>query len=245
MKITILSLLLLAPITFAAEDIGKIAKITELWKPVPPLVTTGMAGSAPSDAIVLFNGTDLSAWESLEGGEALWRIDQNSAVTVVARAGDIRTRKSFADIQLHIEWRTPDIASGDGQGRGNSGIFLMERYEVQILDSFNNRTYSNGQAASVYKQHIPLVNASKGPGEWQAYDIIFTAPRFGRNKRAIHPATLTVLHNGVVVQNHVTIQGPTRFVGVSDYDVHGKAPLRLQNHGNPVSYRNIWVRELD
>ncbi len=244
MKKYILSLLLIAPMAFAAEDIFKAAQVTELWEPVPPPVSTGLTGSAPSDAIVLFDGTDLSEWESVKGGEAAWRIEPDKAVTVVARTGDIRTKKSFTDIQLHVEWRTPRIVSGDSQGRGNSGVFLMERYEVQVLDSFNNPTYANGQAASVYKQHIPLVNASKGPGEWQVYDIIFTAPRFGRNNRLSQPATMTVLHNGVVVQNHVTIQGPTSFVGEPNYTVHGAAPLSLQDHGNPVSYRNMWVREL-
>ena len=148
-------------------------------------------------------------------------------------------------MQLHIEWRTPAEIVGEGQGRGNSGVFLMGKYEVQVLDSWQNPTYVNGQAASVYKQHIPLVNASRAPGEWQAYDIIFTAPRFGADGSVERPATLTVLHNGVVVQNHVTLKGPTVFRGTPRYEAHAdKLPIMLQDHSNLISYRNIWVREL-
>ena len=159
--------------------------------------------------------------------------------------GDIFTRESFGDIQLHVEWRTPAIIEGEGQGRGNSGIIIQQRYEVQVLDSWENRTYSNGQAASIYKQHIPQVNASRPPGEWQSYDIFFTAPRFAEDGSLTAPAYVTVLHNGVLVQNHVEIAGPTRFIGEPSYKAHPlRQPLQIQDHSNPVSFRNIWIREL-
>ena len=166
-------------------------------------------------------------------------------MTVEPGTGSISTRDSFGDVQLHVEWRTPTEVVGAGQGRGNSGVFLMERYEVQVLDSWENRSYSNGQAGSIYKQHIPLVNASKAPGEWQTYDIVFMAPRFRGDGSLERPATMTVLHNGVLVQNHVEIRGPTVFRGPPRYEAHApKAPIQLQDHRNFVSYRNIWVREL-
>jgi hypothetical protein len=168
---------------------------TEVWEPEPAMVTPGSNNAAPSDAIVLFDGTDLSAWESVKGGEAKWTV-ADGAVTVKPRTGAIHTKKSFGSCQLHLEFQTPAEIVGEGQGRGNSGVFLMGRYEVQVLDSYNNRTYSNGQAASVYKQSIPLVNASRPPGEWQTYDIIFNAPEFHENGKLIKAATVTVLHNG-------------------------------------------------
>ena len=228
----------------AEENILQKARITELWDPVPALVTPGAAGAPPSDAVVLFDGGDLSAWESASGGPARWTVDEDGAMTVVAGARDIRSRQSFADVQLHIEWRTPGEVVGDSQGRGNSGVFLMQRYEVQVLDSFDNPSYANGQAGSIYKQHMPLVNASRAPGAWQSYDVIFAAPRFGERDLPVQPAFVTVLHNGVLVQNHVAVQGPTSFIGLPRYEKHGKAPILLQDHGNPVSYRNIWLREL-
>ena len=218
-------------------------KVTELWAPVPPEVKPGETGNPPSDALILFNGEDLSKWESATGGTALWKIEGN-AMTVVPKSGAIKTKDEFGSIQMHVEWRAPEEVKGDGQGRGNSGIFLMGKYELQVLDSYNNETYHNGQAASIYKQHIPLVNASKKPGEWQTYDVIFTAPVFGESGRVVHPAQITVLHNGVLVQNHVAIWGPTQFRGLPAYSEHGKGPIILQDHNNPVSYRNIWVREL-
>ena len=223
-------------------DIHERAKVTEIWEPVPPMVNPGTAGSPPSDAIVLFDGSDLEEWESVAGGPAEWKLD-NDAMTVDAK-GDIQTKRELGNVQLHIEWRTPFEVVGESQERGNSGIFLAGRYEVQVLDSYDNATYSNGQAGSVYKQHIPLVNASRGPGEWQSFDIVFMAPLFNDGGRVIRPATVTVFHNGVLVQNNVTIQGPTTYVGKPRYEAHGKAPLRLQDHRNPVSYRNIWIREL-
>ncbi len=159
--------------------------------------------------------------------------------------GSIRTREEFGDVQLHVEWRSPATIEGDGQGRGNSGVFLQKRYEVQVLDSFENRTYANGQAASVYKQHSPLVNATRPPGEWQTYDIIFRAPRFDADGKLTHPAYLTVFHNGVLVQDHAEVEGLTVYIGAPYYDAHPpKQPLSLQDHGNPVSFRNIWLREL-
>ncbi len=226
-RVLILASLLAAGCCFAAADIQERAKVTELWQPDPPVVTSGAYGAPPSDAIVLFDGTDLSQWQSVTGGTATWVIDEEGALTVAGGSRDIRTKASFGDVQLHIEWRTPATVAGNGQGRGNSGVFLMERYEVQVLDSYDNPTYTNGQAASIYKQHVPLVNASRGPGEWQNYDIIFSAPRFGANDRVTQPATITVLHNGVLVQNHVAISGPTVFVGKPSYIPHVAAPIVL------------------
>ena len=218
--------------------------VTELWEPKPPKITPGAnAGEAPSDAILLFNGKDLNEWTSSDGSPAKWDL-KDGAITVKKGTGIIKTKKVFGDIQLHIEWRTPTEIVGEGQGRGNSGIFLQEKYELQVLDSYESQTYSNGQAGSIYKQAIPLVNATRKPGEWQVYDVIYTAPRFSDNGRVIIPAYITVLHNGVLIQNHNQIIGPTEFKGMPVYISHGKASLLLQDHGNPVSYRNIWVREL-
>ncbi len=218
---------------------------TEVWEPVPVVVTPGRNGAPPADAIVLFDGRDLSQWVADSGGgEAGWRVD-GDAMTVVPGTGSIRTRRGFGDVQLHIEWRTPAEVSGEGQGRGNSGIYFMGRYELQVLDSYDNRTYSNGQAGAIYKQHIPLVNASRGPGEWQTYDVVFAAPRFGADGALLRPASMTVFHNGVLIQNHVELRGPTRYIGQPAYEAHPeREPLLLQDHGNPVSYRNIWVREV-
>ncbi len=224
-----------------AQD--KDPKVTELWKPVPSKVDPGEMTGPPSDAIVLFNGSDLSNWEATKGGDAPWKIEDD-AMTVVPKSGAIKTKDEFGSMQLHIEWRTPAEVKGSGQGRGNSGIFFMGKYELQVLDSYENETYHNGQASSIYKQHIPLVNASRKPGAWQTYDVIFTAPVFGETGRVLHPAYITVLHNGVLVQNHVAIWGPTQFRGLPSYSKHGKGPIILQDHNNPVSFRNIWLREL-
>jgi hypothetical protein len=214
-------------------------KATEVWSPVPPVVRPGAGSSPPSDAIVLFDGTSLSEWR-----DPKWKLE-DGAVTVVAETGSLVTRREFGDVQLHIEWRTPAKVEGEGQGRGNSGIFLMERYEVQVLDSYENVTYSNGQAGSIYKQHSPLVNASRAPGQWQSYDIVFMVPRFRPDGTVDRPATFTVFHNGVLIQNHVEVKGTTTYIGAPKYEAHAaKAPFSLQDHGNPVSYRNIWVREL-
>jgi 3-keto-disaccharide hydrolase len=216
---------------------------TEVWTPVPAIVTPGHDTAPPSDAVVLFDGTSLAGWQHEDGSDASWRV-ADGAMTVAADSGDIYTRQSFGDVQLHIEWRTPSEVHGDGQERGNSGVYLQSRYEVQVLDSFGNVTYSNGQAASIYKQHIPLVNASRGPGVWQSYDIVFRAPQFAADGAVLRPAFVTVFHNGVLVQDHAEILGETVYIGTPQYSAHGKAPLMLQDHGNPVSYRNVWLREL-
>ena len=212
---------------------------TEVWSPVPDIVRPGeRVGEAPSDAVVLFDGADLSSWD----GE--WRVE-DGAVTVVAGTGSLTTKRAFGDVQLHIEWRTPAKVEGDGQGRGNSGVYLMGLYELQVLDSYENATYVNGQAGAIYKQHPPLVNASRAPGQWQSYDVIFTAPRFHADGSIERPARFTVFHNGVLIQNDVALDGPTVFQGQPRYEAHAeKLPLMLQDHGNPVSYRNIWLREL-
>lgn len=235
-------LIALGPVRAAAQESPE---DTEVWEPEPAVVTPGVDGAPPSDAIVLFDGTDLSAWSREDGTDAAWLVD-GGVMTVAPRAGSIRTQRGFGSIQLHVEWRSPEEVSGDGQGRGNSGVFLMERYELQVLDSYENRTYSNGQAGSIYKQHIPLANASRGPGVWQSYDVVFMAPRFGADGSLVAPATMSVFHNGVLVQNHAVLGGPTVFVGEPEYEAHSaRAPILLQDHGNPVSYRNIWVREIE
>jgi hypothetical protein len=236
-------------ISAAAHGQGKTRQsmdptVTEVWDLKPKKVTPGTnAGEAPSDAIIIFDGKDLSKWSTLAGADAKWEV-KDGAFTVVKGTGDIKTKQTFGDIQLHIEWRAPSEIVGEGQGRGNSGIFLQERYELQVLDSYESVTYSNGQAGSIYKQAIPLVNANRKPGEWQVYDVVYTAPKFGENGRVITPAAITVLHNGVLVQNHTNLTGPTEYQGLPVYQPHGKASIKLQDHGNPVSYRNIWVREL-
>ena len=215
-------------------------------KKAPSVITPGKADSdPPSDAIVLFDGKSLSKWRGVkDGGDARWQI-KDGYTEVVPGTGDIATREEFGDCQLHIEWAAPAEVKGEGQGRGNSGIFLMDRYEVQVLDSYNNETYFHGQAGSVYKQYAPLVNASRKPGEWQAYDIIFKAPRFDEQGKVTERAYVTVLHNGVVVQNHVEIHGNTWHDKPPLYLAHGpKAPVKLQDHGDLVRYRNIWIRQL-
>jgi len=223
---------------------------TEVWEPVPPVVSLSDAG-IPSDAIILFDGRNLDQWQAADSAEeAKWRL-VDGAMEVVAKTGDIKTKASFCDIQLHLEWMTPTNVTGqdgkplESQARNNSGVFLQERYEVQVLDSYQSKTYSNGQAGAIYKQSIPLVNATFAPGKWQTYDIIFNAPKFKSNKKLLKPGYITVLHNGVLVQNHFEIQGATAWIGKPVYGAHGCAPLRLQDHGNPVRFKNIWVRKLD
>lgn len=235
---------------------GDAADAAEIWEPVPALVTGALEGAAPSDAIILFDGNNLDAWHTAEGEQdARWEISEG--VTTVRRGmGTIKTRQAFGDIQLHLEWRPSAAIEGASQSRGNSGIFLQSQFEVQVLDSWNNPTYVNGQAGSIYLQHPPLVNASREPGAWQSYDIIYTAPRFAADGSLAAAAFVTVLHNGVLVQNHVEINGATYtptplysvrctpYAQTREQDCSGKMPLSLQDHGQVVSYRNIWVREL-
>lgn len=237
--------ILLTLISFSLFSQQKDPTVTEVWEIKPTVVTPGKnVGDPPSDAIILFDGKNLDVWTTLDGKPAEWEV-KDGAMTVVLRKGDIKTRQVFGDMQLHIEWRSPAEISGKGQSRGNSGVYLQERYEIQVLDSYENETYPNGQAGSVYKQHTPLVNAARKPGEWQSYDIIYTAPRFSENERVSIPARVTIFHNGVLIQNNVEIWGPTEYIGLPVYKAHGKASLRLQDHGDgKVSYRNIWVREL-
>ncbi len=243
---TAVTVLLLACVhSVQSQEVQIDPKLTEVWQPVPRVVIPGTGTTPPSDAIVLFDGKDLSGWEGIEGGPAKWTV-AGGVVTVAKGSKDIRTRRTFGDCQLHLEWRTPTSIRGEGQDRGNSGVFFQGRYEVQVLDSYKNATYSNGQAASIYKQHIPLVNASRKPGEWQTYDIFFRAPRFAEDGTVLVPGFITVLHNGVLVQDHVEIKGNTVYRGPSAYAKHNeKEPLVLQNHDAPVSYRNIWIRELE
>lgn len=220
-------------------------KLTEYWTPEPKVVTPGKtAADAPSDAIVLFNGNNFDQWETASKGPVKWKLE-NGIMTVVGGTGNIQTKTGFGDCQLHVEWRTPAEVKGEGQGRGNSGIFLMGRYELQILDNYNNKTYVNGQAASIYKQLPPLANACRPPGEWQTYDIIFTAPRFYENGTVQSQARITVIHNGVLVQRDAVLLGGTQYIGVANYEKHSdKEAIILQDHGNPISFRNIWIRPL-
>ena len=220
-------------------------KATEVWKPEARVITPGTGTKPPSDAIVLFNGTGLSEFITAKDSSAVqWTLNKDSSMTVKPNAGNIQTRREFGDCQLHVEFATPVVVKGEGQGRGNSGIFIQSRYEIQVLDNFQSKTYSNGQAGSVYKQTIPLVNACRKPGEWQTYDLLYTAPRFNADGLVIAPARITVIQNGVVVQLNTEIKGPTEYIGLPVYKAHGKAPLQFQDHGDLVSYRNIWIREL-
>ena len=229
-------------------NIDSLAGLLEVWVNVP-VVTPGVNNTdAPSDATILYNGNGLGAFQKKDGSPAGWKIDADGAITDIKGAGDLITKEAFGNCQLHIEFREPSEVKSSGQGRGNSGVYIMGKYEIQVLDSYNNPTYSNGQAGAVYKQHVPLVNASRKPGQWQSYDIIFTAPLFKENGDLESPARVTVIHNGVLIQNNVTILGPTDWVMKPVYKKHAsKLPLMLQDHGddgNPISYRNIWIRNL-
>jgi 3-keto-disaccharide hydrolase len=227
---------------------------TEVWEPVPKVVTPGATDSAaPSDAIVLFDGKNLDQWVNVKDkSPAGWTV-ANGIFTVNKPVGNIETKRSFKNYQLHIEWRIPENVTGESQARGNSGVFLASTgagdggYEIQIMDSFQNKTYVNGQAASIYKQGIPLANAARKPGEWQAYDIIWTAPTFNADGSIKTPAYVTAFHNGVLVQNHFELKGETVYIGKPQYKKYDTAPIKLQAHGDPsppISFRNIWVREL-
>jgi hypothetical protein len=219
-------------------------------RPVPPVIDPGTAstqespGRAPSDAVVLFDGKDLSKWASTDGSAAKWKVE-NGYFEVVPKTGYIHTREAFGDCQLHVEFAEPTPPHGESQERGNSGVFLQGLYEIQVLDSYENKTYADGQAAAVYGQYPPLVNASRPPGEWQTYDIVFRGPRFDAAGKLARPARFTVFHNGVLVQDNVELTGPTADGKRPPYKpTPEKLPLALQDHGNPVRYRNIWLREL-
>jgi hypothetical protein len=227
---------------------------TEFYEPVPKIVTPGATNSAPpSDAIVLFDGKNLDQWVSVQDkSPAKWNVS-GGIITVNKTAGNIETKRSFHNYQLHIEWKIPENITGSGQTRGNSGVFLASTgtgdagYELQVLDSYNNKTYVNGQAGSIYKQGIPLANANRKPGEWQTYDVVWTAPTFNDDGSVKTHAFVTVFFNGVLVQNHFELQGETRYIGKPFYKKFDGAPIKLQAHGDPsepISYRNIWVREL-
>lgn len=229
---------------------------TEVWSPEPPVITPGHTPQdPPSDAIILFNGIDLNQWHSTDDTTkpAGWKVE-NGILTVDKKTGNIETKQRFMDYQLHLEWREPDNSNFHGQERGNSGVFLASTgrgdsgYEVQILDCYNNKTYVNGQTGAVYKQAIPLANACKKPGEWQTYDIIWTAPRFNDDSSLKSPAHVTLIHNGVLLQNNTEVKGTTAWIGQPVYKAHGASPIKLQSHGDksaPISFRNIWIRPLD
>ena len=240
---------------FAQDQAKPKPEDTEVWSPVPKIVTPGATcGAAPSDAIVLFDGKNLDEWVSAQDhSPAQWDV-HDGIVTVSKKSGNIETKRKFKNYQLHIEWRIPKNITGSGQERGNSGVFLAstgpgdDGYELQVLDSYNNTTYVNGQAASLYKQSPPLVNPNRPPGEWQSYDVVWTAPTFNQDGSLKTPAYATVFFNGVLVQNHFQLQGQTLYIGKPFYKAFDSAPIKLQAHGDksePISFRNIWVRELN
>jgi 3-keto-disaccharide hydrolase len=244
-------------VALAATSVLALAQAAKDWpvhdesRPRPVVVAPGTfsspeePGRPPSDAVVLFGGKDLSAWKSSkDGGPAPWKVD-NGYFEVGRKTGSIETKEAFGDCQLHVEWRAPAPPRGTGQDRGNSGIYLMGRYEVQVLDSYQSETYADGQAAALYGQYPPLVNACRPPGEWQVYDIVFEAPRFDAQGKLLRKARATVFHNGVVVQNATEFMGPTTHKARPPYVAHpDRLPLSLQDHDHPVRYRNIWIREL-
>ena len=238
-----------------AQDQKMKPEDTEFYTPVPPVVTPGkMAGDAPADAVVLFGGKDLSQWVSAKDttAPAQWTVT-GDAFTVKKGTGNIQTKQKFTDYQLHIEWRIPENITGSGQARGNSGVFLAgwgkgdEGYELQVLDNYNNKTYVNGQAGSIYKQFVPLANPTRPPGQWNVYDVAWVAPRFNADGTVQSPAHVTVFFNGVLVQNNIMLKGVTKYIGQPAYIPHGPASIKLQDHGDPsepISFRNIWIRPL-
>ncbi len=232
---------------------------SEIWEPVPPIITPGMTSAntsgttPPSDAIVLFDGKNTDQWVAIKGyspaswekvneGPLKWPV--TDGIMYSTKGFSARSKKEFTDFQMHLEFKTPEKVEGNGQGRGNSGIFLQGRYELQVLDNYNNATYVNGMVGSIYKQTIPLANPSRKPGEWQTYDIIYQAPHFNKAGMMTDYAYVTVLLNGVLVQNHAAIRGTTEYIGYPKVQAHGAGPILLQDHNNPVGFRNIWVREL-
>jgi len=247
---------LLAVAVMAACPSILLGQVDTRWKqhdmnrPVPTVVDPGTSstqaepGRPPSDATILFDGKDLWKWQQDDGSPAKWKVE-NGYVEVVAKTGEMRTKEAFGDCQLHVEFREPTPPHGESQERGNSGVFLMGLYEVQVLDSYENKTYADGQASAIYGQYPPLVNVSRPPGQWQWYDIVFHGPRFDSSGKLLRPARFTVLHNGVLVQDNVELTGPTANGRRPPYKAGpDKLPLALQDHGNPVRYRNIWIREL-
>ncbi|MFB1039264.1 MAG: DUF1080 domain-containing protein [Polaribacter sp.] len=223
------------------------AKETEIWEPKPPIISIDVHTKIPSDAIVLFDGTNFNEWtSSIDSTAVNWILNSDKSMTVKNKTGDIQTKRNFGSVQLHLEWRSSKEIRANGHSRSNSGVFLQNRYEVQILDNNENDTYVNGQVGSIYKQAIPLVRASSKTGNWNSYDIIFHAPKFNSEDKIVAAATITVLHNGVVIQDHFTIKGTTENIGWPKNNAHRKAPIKLQDHGDNsgVSYRNIWLREL-
>ena len=256
MKILILFTVVLIAVMLSVTAYTQSTDDRRQFEPMPQQVTGVSNGSVPSDAVVLFDGSNMDAWMTAEAEQpAHWEIE-DGAMTVRPGLQSIKTRRGFGDIQLHLEWRPSDQIEGEGQSRGNSGVFLHSQFEVQVLDSWNNPTYVNGQAGAVYLQYPPLVNAVRRPGEWQSYDIIFQAPHFDDNGNLAEPAYLTVLHNGILIQNHVELLGATHtplpeyrancvpYSQQREQDCSGMMPITLQDHGQVVSYRNIWVREL-
>ena len=232
----------------AAPDARQDWAVHDPARPLPRIVSPGPAGPpvpAPADAVVLFDGRDLAAWTDAKGQPARWKVE-NGYMEVVPRTGGLRTVRGFGDCQLHVEWMAPSPPRGTGQDRGNSGVFLMDAYELQVLDSHGNATYADGQAASIYGQFPPAVNACRPPGEWQAYDIVFRRPRFDADGKLLAPARMTVLHNGVLVHDGAVLTGPTAHKARPPYKAHAdRLPISLQDHDHPVRFRNIWLRELE
>jgi hypothetical protein len=244
------SLVLLSSATICCAQVDTKYKVHDMERPLPAVVSAATAstqevvGHAPSDATVLFDGKDLSHWAHKDGSAAKWKVE-NGYFEVAPKTGYIYTREAFGDCQLHVEFSEPNPPKGDSQGRGNSGVFLMGLYEIQVLDSYENKTYADGQASAVYGQYPPLVNASLPPGQWQSYDIVFHGPRFAADGKLLRSARVTVLHNGVLVQDHVELTGPTEHGQRPPYKAHPeKLPFALQDHGDPVHFRNIWIRNL-
>jgi len=236
--------------TFCNAQVDPKWKIHDPDRPLPAIVDPGTPstqdspGHPPSDTVVLFDGKDLSKWAHKDGSSAKWKVESGYLETV-PKTGYIYTREAFGDCQLHVEFAEPVPPKGESQERGNSGVFLMGLYEIQVLDSYENKTYADGQAAAVYGQYPPLVNASRPPGQWQSYDIVFHGPRFDKAGKLLRPARVTVLHNGVLVQDNVELTGPTAHKARPPYSPHAeKLPLALQDHSNPIRFRNIWIREL-
>jgi hypothetical protein len=235
-------------LSFAAATGQETWPVHDPARPLPPVVAPGPAGPpvpAPADAVVLFGGRDLAAWTDAKGQPARWKVE-DGYMEVVPKTGGIRTVRGFGDCQLHVEWMAPSPAKGAGQDRGNSGVFLMDTYEVQVLDCYGNTTYADGMTAALYGQHPPLVNACRPPGEWQTYDIVFRRPRFDKDGKVLSPARMTVFHNGLLVHECAVLTGPTAHKARPPYRAHAdRLPVSLQDHDHPVRFRNIWLRELE